>query len=480
VGVTAASGGTLFQGSNATLYDRLGYGMSADGNWLVVGPATITVQVFDGTVWSVVETFVVTVDPVNDGPTITTIADQPISEDGSTGELSFTVGDVESAAHELTVTAESSDTDLIPPANIVFGGSGPDRTVTITPAANLSGSATITVWVSDGEAWSETSFEVTVTPVNDAPSFTGGDNVSVWNDSENYSAAWATDISAGPEESLDGLSWSVSTDNPGLFAVGPAIDAQGNLTFRPADHAVGLANVTVTLFDNGYPTQSASPVTFTIGVAQPPITVSAVGESRLEHEGEITFTVSLSWKSVGPVSVDWSLVDGSAVRPDDFGHVWQEAWTEDIPVPGYDVTVHEWYDVTIYWNNEYQVQTGEEPAGYWVTSRYDIDEVTVINEVFFSPGATVDPLWINYTVEMQPIYTTIPAGTESSETGPSSAWTAGSYTTLDPCMGPANLSWAFVHRRGRQNRDKERLRVEAAVEVREVSQASGTATSVVR
>ena len=37
-----------------------------------------------------------------------------------------------------------------PTANIVFGGSGANRTVTVTPAANQNGTATITVTVSDG------------------------------------------------------------------------------------------------------------------------------------------------------------------------------------------------------------------------------------------------------------------------------------------------------------------------------------------
>ena len=62
------------------------------------------------------------------------------------------MGDVETAAADLTVTGSSSNTALVPNANIVFGGSGANRTVTVTPAANQFGTATITVTVTDADS----------------------------------------------------------------------------------------------------------------------------------------------------------------------------------------------------------------------------------------------------------------------------------------------------------------------------------------
>ena len=58
----------------------------------------------------------------------------------------------------------------MPNANIVFGGTGANRTVTITPAANQSGTATITITVTrcDSGTASDT-FVLTVTAVNDLP-----------------------------------------------------------------------------------------------------------------------------------------------------------------------------------------------------------------------------------------------------------------------------------------------------------------------
>jgi hypothetical protein len=86
----------------------------------------------------------------NDAPTITSIANSTIVEDGATPLIPFTIGDVETAAASLTLLGTSSDPTLVPNANIVFGGSGANRTVRITPAANQFGTASISVSVNDG------------------------------------------------------------------------------------------------------------------------------------------------------------------------------------------------------------------------------------------------------------------------------------------------------------------------------------------
>src|SRR5205807_3691744 len=50
----------------------------------------------------------------------------------------------------------------IPNANIVFGGSGGNRTVTLTPAAGKSGTANITISVTDGTNSASRTFQVAV------------------------------------------------------------------------------------------------------------------------------------------------------------------------------------------------------------------------------------------------------------------------------------------------------------------------------
>ena len=71
------------------------------------------------------------------------------------------------------MSGSSSNTTLVPNGNIVFGGSGASRTVTVTPAANQSGTATIAVSVSDGQASASDTFVLTVTAaVNTPPTVT--------------------------------------------------------------------------------------------------------------------------------------------------------------------------------------------------------------------------------------------------------------------------------------------------------------------
>ena len=125
------------------------------------GTATITVDVFDGIVHTP-SSFLVTVNAVNDPPTVSDIANQSVAKGGVLGPISFTVGDIDTAVGTLTVTGTSSNTTLVPNANIVFSGTGANRTLTITPVATQSGTATITVTVSDGALSIPKTFVLTV------------------------------------------------------------------------------------------------------------------------------------------------------------------------------------------------------------------------------------------------------------------------------------------------------------------------------
>ncbi len=183
------------------------------------GTATITVTVTDGGGLTASSAFTLTVNAVNDAPTITAIANQTIAANGNTGALAFTVGDVETAAASLTVSGASSNTTLVPTASIVFGGSGASRTVTVTPAANQSGTATITVTVSDGTASTPTSFTLTVNAASDP---------EIVPTAAPDSTPWDTAGSNGPAQIYDGATadggngtrWA-SNASPGTLASAP-------------------------------------------------------------------------------------------------------------------------------------------------------------------------------------------------------------------------------------------------------------------
>lgn len=103
-----------------------------------------------------------TVSGINDPPTISDVATQITTENIATAALPFSVGDDLTAPGSLTLTKSSSNLTLVPTANIVFGGSGANRTVTVTPATNQSGAAFITLTVSDGTNTANDTFWLTV------------------------------------------------------------------------------------------------------------------------------------------------------------------------------------------------------------------------------------------------------------------------------------------------------------------------------
>src|SRR4051812_44801101 len=111
--------------------------------------------------------------PLNSGgnrfPSISAIANQTLVEGESTGPIPFTVSDAETAPEALVVTRSSSNPAVIADANIELSGSGSNRFVNVTSVSNHTGSASITLTVSDGEASRSTSFSVLVRPPQGSP-----------------------------------------------------------------------------------------------------------------------------------------------------------------------------------------------------------------------------------------------------------------------------------------------------------------------
>jgi autotransporter-associated beta strand protein len=94
---------------------------------------------------------------------ISPIADQNIPPGNSSGSIPFNFGNLgASAGASLQVSAMSSNQVLIPNSNLVIGGSGTNRTITITPAAGQTGASLITVSVTDGTWTNSRSFLASV------------------------------------------------------------------------------------------------------------------------------------------------------------------------------------------------------------------------------------------------------------------------------------------------------------------------------
>ncbi|MEA3208376.1 MAG: large repetitive protein, partial [Chthoniobacter sp.] len=252
---------------NGTNYTRLGNTITpaADFNGILTVPVTVS----DGTASSNVFNLSVTVTPVNDAPTIT--GQQPLSTpEGAALTVAFA---------NLTVT----DPDNTYPTGFtlsVQNGTNYTRSGnTITPATDFNGALTVPVTVNDGTATSNVfNLAVTVTAVNNAPSFVVGPNQSVPQGATAQAVAhFATGISPGPaDESGQNLDFIVTFDHAELFAAGagPTISpTTGDLIYTPAPDASGTSTVKVMLHDNGGTSNggidTSAPQTFTISVTTP-------------------------------------------------------------------------------------------------------------------------------------------------------------------------------------------------------------------
>jgi hypothetical protein len=104
--------------------------------------------------------------PVNSAPVISAIANQTIDEGGMTDVLTFTIGDAETSPDALTVSVSSSNDSIVQADGFEMTGSGGERALMIFPAADQSGTATITIAVRDaGGAVTNGKFDLTVTPL---------------------------------------------------------------------------------------------------------------------------------------------------------------------------------------------------------------------------------------------------------------------------------------------------------------------------
>ncbi len=255
------------------------------------GPDSFTFRVNDGTGNSAPATVNIGVIPVNDAPAFVGGSDQTVLEDAgaqtvSAWSSSISAGATNEAAQALTFTVTNDNNSLFSTQPAV----SPTGTLSFTPAADASGSATVSVTLSDDGGTANGGVDtsavhtltITVTPVNDVPSFTVGPDQSVAEDAGPQTVnPWATGLSAGPNEGSQTLAFTVTNDNNALFAAQPAVSSTGVLTFTSAANASGSATVAVTVQDNGGTanggTDTSGSQIFTITVDpvdDPPVAVS--------------------------------------------------------------------------------------------------------------------------------------------------------------------------------------------------------------
>jgi hypothetical protein len=86
----------------------------------------------------------------NVAPSLSPIAAQTIPQDTPTAALTFTVSD-DGSPNDVTLTALSSDSSIVTTDGIVIGGTGANRTVTITPLEDATGQVNVTLVAKDAK-----------------------------------------------------------------------------------------------------------------------------------------------------------------------------------------------------------------------------------------------------------------------------------------------------------------------------------------
>ena len=235
-----------------------------DGSEPVSG-VSFDFTVADGAGGSDSGTFSFTINPVNDAPTISDISDQTITEDGTLSSLSFTVGDTETSdLSTLTLSGASDNTTLVPNSGITV--TGPDASgnasVTVQPAYNESGTATITVTVDDGAVANNTasdSFVLTVSAVPDLTitdgSASGLDYTSTVSPGTDENPVGIFELSAGQSgAAIDAV--TVTNNAPGIAGI------SGASLFWSDDQSLGTGD---TKLDDVAVDASNAPSTITFG-----------------------------------------------------------------------------------------------------------------------------------------------------------------------------------------------------------------------
>ncbi len=233
------------------------------------GDLTVNVKVNDGNLDSDNGTIIVSVTPVNDAPTISDIsnpADILESASEQTINLSgITDGDPRANPEDnqtITVTAESSNTALIPNPTVTYTSGETSGSLKYTPVAKANGRATITVTVTDnggsangGINETTETFEVNVTAVNNAPTINViADPVAILEDAleQTINLAGITDGDPELSQTLRVTAVSSKADLiPNPTVTYTSSNATGTLKYTPVADANGTATITVKVSDNG-------------------------------------------------------------------------------------------------------------------------------------------------------------------------------------------------------------------------------------
>jgi len=273
------------------------------------GTATVTVTVNDGGASNniLTQSFTVTVNPVNQPPTLNSLANLAINENAGlqTINLSGITPGATNEVQNLTVATASSSPGLIPNPTVTYNSPSSTGSLSFTPVFNAYGAATVTVTMNDGGASNNIltqSFTVTVNPVNQPPTLNSLPNFAI-NENAGPQTVNLSGISSGANNEVQILSVIAASSNPGLIP-DPAVSytspaSTGSLTLTPAPTASGTATITVTVNDGGASNNTVTrSFTATVKPVNQPPTLNSLANLAINENAGLQ-TINLSGISSG-------------------------------------------------------------------------------------------------------------------------------------------------------------------------------------
>jgi hypothetical protein len=152
----------------------------------------------------------------------------------------------------------------VPNDHIIFGGTEVSRTVTITPTAYLTGTATISVTVSDGPLNATSAFTLTVTPNLNIPRISAIANQTIRESTATAAIPFTlTDADTLAASLILSASSSDTTLVPNSNIALSGTGANRTVTITPATGQTGTATIALTVSDGTFTSSTTFLLTVT-------------------------------------------------------------------------------------------------------------------------------------------------------------------------------------------------------------------------
>jgi hypothetical protein len=277
--------------------------------------------------------------PANTPPTITSISNVSILEDASEQTVNMSgIGDGDALSDQtLTITATSSNTNLIPNPAVNYTSGEATGQLTFIPVSDSSGTAVVTVRVEDDGGTENggidtviISFDVAVTAVNDVPTIANITDTEAILEDAGEQTINLSGIGTGAANEDQTITITATSSDisiiPDPTVVYTSPNAEGTLSYTPVANANGTATITVTVHDDGgtdndgIDTAAASFTVAVTAINDPPV-MAGVANQYVDEDDYIAVLLVADDVDAGDDLEYFAYADTSAVMTSIDGHV---------------------------------------------------------------------------------------------------------------------------------------------------------------